>query len=53
MKIRFLCLSCVENFVRNHIIIDPDFTRKPGPDVKFILVSRVRMDDIGRVSEVP
>jgi L-ascorbate metabolism protein UlaG (beta-lactamase superfamily) len=53
MKIRYLGHSCVEIVGRNHILIDPDFTRDPEPDVKFILITHAHKDHIAKVAEVP
>lgn len=39
MKIRFLGHSCVEIVGKHHILIDPDFTRDPLPNVEYICVS--------------
>ena len=38
MKIRFLGHSCVEIVGKHHILIDPDFTRDPLPNVEYICV---------------
>ncbi len=38
MKIRFLGHSCVEIVGKHHILIDPDFTLDPLPDVEYICV---------------
>jgi len=53
MKLRYLGHSCVEIIGRNHIVIDPDFTREPEPEIKFILVSHAHMDHIARIAELP
>ena len=53
MKVRYLGHSCIEIIGRNHILIDPDFTREPDPGVKFILVTHAHKDHIARVAEVP
>ncbi len=53
MEIRFLGHSCVEIVGKHHILIDPDFTRDPLPDVEYICISHAHRDHIGRVAEVP
>lgn len=52
MRVRFLGHSCVEIVGRRHILIDPDFTHNPEPDVEYILVSHAHRDHIGRVAEL-
>lgn len=52
MKIRYLGHSCVEIIGRHHILIDPDFTRPPMPDVEYICVSHAHKDHIGKIAEV-
>ena len=53
VKLRYLGHSCVEIIGQHHILIDPDFTRDPQPDVDFILITHAHRDHIGRVAEVP
>lgn len=53
MKIRFLGHSCVEIVGRHHILIDPDFTREPLPEVEYICITHAHTDHIGRVAEIP
>jgi len=53
MKIRHLGHSCVEILGKHHILIDPDFTRPPLPDVEFICVSHAHKDHIGQIASVP
>lgn len=53
MKIRYLGHSCVEIVGKHHILIDPDFTRPPLPDVEFICVSHAHKDHIGKIALVP
>ena len=53
MRVRYLGHSCIEIIGKHHILIDPDFTREPEPDVEFILVSHAHMDHIARIAEVP
>jgi len=53
MKIRFLGHSCVEIVGKHHILIDPDFTRDPLPDVEYICVSHAHKDHIGKVAQIP
>ena len=53
MKVRYLGHSCVEIVGQHHILIDPDFTRDPGPGVDYICVSHAHRDHIGRVAEIP
>ena len=53
MKVRYLGHSCIEIIGNHHILIDPDFTRDPEPDVDYILVSHAHMDHIARIAEVP
>jgi L-ascorbate metabolism protein UlaG (beta-lactamase superfamily) len=53
MKIRYLGHSCVEILGKHHILIDPDFTRPPLPDVDFICVSHGHKDHIGKIASVP
>lgn len=53
MKIRYLGHSCVEIIGKHHILIDPDFTRPPLPDVDFICVSHAHKDHIGKITSVP
>ena len=52
MKIRYLGHSCVEIIGKHHILIDPDFTRPPLPDVEFICVSHAHKDHIGKIASV-
>ena len=53
MKIRFLGHSCVEIVGKHHILIDPDFTRDPLPNVEYICVSHAHKDHIGKVAQIP
>jgi len=53
MKVRYLGHSCIEIIGKNHILIDPDFTRKPEKDVEYILVSHAHRDHIARIAEIP
>ena len=53
MKIRYLGHSCVEILGKHHILIDPDFTRNPLPDVEYICVSHAHKDHIGKVAQIP
>ena len=53
VKIRHLGHSCVEILGKHHILIDPDFTRPPLPEVKFICVSHAHKDHIGQIASVP
>ncbi|HNW94681.1 MAG TPA: MBL fold metallo-hydrolase [Anaerolineaceae bacterium] len=53
MKIRYLGHSCVEIVGRHHILIDPDFTREPLPDVEYICVSHAHKDHLGKVAQIP
>ena len=53
MKIRYLGHSCVEIVGKHHILIDPDFTRDPLPDVEYICVSHAHKDHIGKVAQIP
>lgn len=53
MKIRYLGHSCVEIVGRHHILIDPDFTRSPLPDVEYICVSHAHKDHLGKVVQIP
>ena len=53
MKIRYLGHSCVEIIGKHHILIDPDFTRDPLPDVEFICVSHAHKDHMGKITAVP
>jgi len=48
MKIRYLGHSCVEIIGKHHILIDPDFTRDPLPDVEFICVSHAHKRSHGK-----
>jgi L-ascorbate metabolism protein UlaG (beta-lactamase superfamily) len=52
MKIRYLGHSCVEILGKHHILIDPDFTHPPLPDVEFICVSHAHKDHIGKIASV-
>ena len=52
MKIRYLGHSCVEILGKHHILIDPDFTHPPLPDVEFICVSHAHRDHIGKIASV-
>jgi len=52
MKIRYLGHSCVEILGKHHILIDPDFTHPPLPDVDFICVSHAHKDHIGKIASV-
>jgi len=52
MKIRYLGHSCVEILGKRHILIDPDFSRPPLPDVEFICVSHAHRDHIGQIASV-
>ena len=52
MKVRYLGHSCVEIIGRHHILIDPDYTRDPEPDVEYTLVTHAHRDHIGRLAEV-
>ena len=53
MKIRYLGHSCVEIVGKHHILIDPDFTRDPEPNVEYICITHAHKDHIGRVAETP
>jgi len=53
MKIKYLGHSCVEILGKHHILIDPDFTHPPLPDVDFICVSHAHKDHIGKIASVP
>jgi len=53
MRVRHLGHSCVEILGNNHILIDPDYTRAPEPNIEFILVSHAHMDHIARIAELP
>ncbi len=53
MKIRYLGHSCVEITGRHHILIDPDFTRDPEPNVEYICITHAHKDHIGRVADIP
>jgi L-ascorbate metabolism protein UlaG (beta-lactamase superfamily) len=53
MKIRYLGHSCIEIIGKNHILIDPDFTREPEKGVEYILVSHAHRDHIARIAEIP
>ena len=53
MKIRYLGHSCVEIVGKHHILIDPDLTRDPLPDVEYICVSHAHKDHIGKVAQIP
>ncbi len=53
MKIRHLGHSCVEIIGEHHILIDPDFTHQPLPDVEYICISHAHKDHVGRITEVP
>jgi len=53
MRIRHLGHSCVEILGANHILIDPDYTHAPEPNIEFILVSHAHMDHIARIAELP
>jgi len=53
VKIRYLGHSCVEIVGRHHILIDPDFTREPLPDVEYICVSHAHKDHLGKVAQIP
>lgn len=53
MKIRHLGHSCVEIVGKHHILIDPDFTRDPEPDVEYICITHAHKDHISRVAEIP
>ena len=53
MRVRHLGHSCVEILGHNHILIDPDYTQDPEPDVKYILVSHAHLDHIARIAELP
>jgi L-ascorbate metabolism protein UlaG (beta-lactamase superfamily) len=53
MKVRYLGHSCVEISGEQHILIDPDFTREPLPDIDYICLSHAHNDHIGRITEVP
>ena len=53
MRIRFLGHSCIEIIGRHHILIDPDFTRDPEPEVEYVLISHAHEDHIKRVADVP
>jgi len=53
MKIRYLGHSCVEIIGRHHLLIDPDFTRSPLPDVEYICVSHAHKDHLGKVAQIP
>ena len=53
MKVRHLGHSCIEVIGKYHILIDPDFVRKPESGVDYICISHAHKDHIGRVVEVP
>jgi len=53
LKIRYLGHSCVEIVGKHHILIDPDFTRDPEPNVEYICITHAHKDHIGRVAETP
>lgn len=53
MKIRYLGHSCVEIVGKHHILIDPDFTRDPLPDVEYICVSHAHKDHLSKVAQIP
>ncbi|MBA3072097.1 MAG: hypothetical protein FP831_00700 [Anaerolineae bacterium] len=53
MKVRYLGHSCVEIIGKNHILIDPDFTRNPEPGVEYICVTHAHKDHLGRVAALP
>lgn len=53
MRVRHLGHSCVEILGHNHILIDPDYTQNPEPNIEFILVSHAHMDHIARIAELP
>jgi len=53
MKVRYLGHSCIEIIGKNHILIDPDFTREPEKGVEYILVSHAHRDHIARIAEIP
>ena len=53
MKVRYLGHSCIEIMGQHHILIDPDFTRKPEKGVEYILVSHAHNDHIARIAEIP
>jgi L-ascorbate metabolism protein UlaG (beta-lactamase superfamily) len=42
----------VEIIGKHHILIDPDFTRPPLPDIEFICVSHAHKDHIGKIASV-
>ncbi len=52
MKVRYLGHSCVEIIGQHHILIDPDYTRGPEPEVEYTLVTHAHKDHIGKLSEV-
>jgi L-ascorbate metabolism protein UlaG (beta-lactamase superfamily) len=52
MKIRYLGHSCVEILGKHHILIDPDFSRPPLPNVEFICVSHAHKDHIGQIASI-
>jgi len=53
MRIRFLGHSCIEIIGQHHILIDPDFLRKPDEGVDYILISHAHKDHIARIGEIP
>ena len=50
MRIRYLGHSCIEIIGRHHILIDPDCTRDPEPEVEYVLISHAHEDHIRRVA---
>ena len=53
MRVRHLGHSCIEILGHNHILIDPDYTHDPEPNIKYILVSHAHMDHIARIADLP
>jgi L-ascorbate metabolism protein UlaG (beta-lactamase superfamily) len=43
----------VEIVGKHHILIDPDFTCDPEPNVEYICITHAHKDHIGRVAETP
>ena len=53
LKVRYRGHSCVEIDGKHHVLIDPDFTRPPDPDVEYVCITHAHRDHIGRVAQLP
>ena len=53
MQIRWLGHSCIEIKGLHHILIDPDYYRKPDRNVDFALITHGHEDHLGQVARLP